>query len=458
MMALVSDMPAIAPFPMRLEEFVVGESNVSMIAKIAWKYRVKPAQLVKYLLCLKHKKSMQMGYALAASCNSVTRHSILVSKMLGDVTGIKSISGSYAYLKDVLDPAAHGLIAPNKKWCAKCYEEAFLRVNNKSRSPVVSDLLCWSLKFVNRCEIHKCTLSERCGYCFEHQPYLSADVEPGYCHNRECMRPLSKASTIADDPHFDPIIVDGALSSISPKVKLDIFFPETIPLQVERIWNIDVLAKNLRALREYTHDKGYERLAFRSGLSSHTIADWSQARQKLSLDGILGLIEGLGLCRASELFLDPEAFCLAVEKSFNGRLNLRSVKSERSILPDIEAYIFDILRGKIPAESRQSIAYKFGVSKGMLENAFKSELENISKLYSEKRKAESLKAKDRLQHEMNRAVQRCFSKGREPTWERITTEIKAIDLSHINVHKLGKAREIAIEKYLANRDAGGDKL
>jgi len=120
-------------------------------------------------------------------------------------------------------------------------------------------------------------------------------------------------------------------------------------------------------------------------------------------------------------------------------------------LPEVESYLLAILSGERPAESRQAIADKFGVSKGMLEHAFKVELQLISEAYKEHRRQESLKAKDSLQYEMNKAVQRCLSRGRDANWERIITEIKSVNLAQFSVQRLDQARDAAIRKYMRNR-------
>ncbi len=81
----------------------------------------------------------------------------------------------------------------------------------------------------------------------------------------------------------------------------------------------------------------------------------------------------------------------------------------------------------------------------------------MSRLYAEQKKAESLKIKDRLQYEMNKAVQRCGSKGRTFNWAHILSELKGIDLRYVNQRDLDQARTKAIKKYLNSEKRDSDR-
>ena len=101
--------------------------------------------------------------------------------------------------------------------------------------------------------------------------------------------------------------------------------------------------------------------------------------------------------------------------------------------------------------SRVQIAEKFGVSVGMLEHGFKNELQAISELYNRQKAAASLKARDRLQFEMNRAVRRCGAKNRLFDWPHILVELQNIDLKLVKQRDLDVAKTKAVTAYLKSK-------
>ena len=156
----ILDVSKISPFALLPNEVIDGESNTSIVAKIAWKYRVKPAALAKYILQNDRKISVSLGIDLAVSANSVTNKSVIVDQRIKFITGLSNLKGSYIYLRDFLDKGAHGLISVNKKWCNQCYGESIEGCNSKSGART-SDQLCWSLNLAKHCAKHLCSLSEK---------------------------------------------------------------------------------------------------------------------------------------------------------------------------------------------------------------------------------------------------------------------------------------------------------
>jgi len=94
----------------------------------------------------------------------------------------------------------------------------------------------------------------------------------------------------------------------------------------------------------------------------------------------------------------------------------------------------------------------------MLENAFRYEVGKVSELYKEQKEAESLKVKDRLQFEMNRAVRRCAAKGRKLDWAHILAELQGIDLRLVRQRELNLAKDKAVKRYMESerRDKSRD--
>ena len=84
----------------------------------------------------------------------------------------------------------------------------------------------------------------------------------------------------------------------------------------------------------------------------------------------------------------------------------------------------------------------------MLEHGFKKELQEISDLYDRQKAAASLKARDRLQFEMNRAVRRCGGKNRPFDWAHIFVELQNIDMKLVKQRDLDAAKEKAVKAYL----------
>ena len=431
------DLERAAPFVLCKQDVVKGESNTSIVAKIAWKYRVKPASIARYLLGVKRNVSIVLANDMPAYTNSVTDKSVDIDHRLKAATGLCTISGSYSYLREFLDHGAHGLISKNRKWCSQCYQES-MKVSGRTRNARVSDQLYWSLNLATYCHKHLCTLSERCGKCYELQPYISSLVEPGFCHY--CYACLSDAPSVIVEEDAQRDSVRSLL------LKYDIFYPPYG--EQSALWTMSRLAKNLRAVVELCGDQGGDQVALRCGVSKYTLQDWCSCRHGISFESLIKMIDGFGLSKASDLFTGTEHFCSLVTNQFSGAFSFRSKKRKSSSLPEISKYFRDVIAGNQKAVSRSGIAEKFGVSKGMLENAFKAELGQVSILYKEQKKLSSLKVSNRLQFEMNKAVRRCGGKNRRFDWAHILAELQDIDFRYVTHSKLDAAKSKAIKLYV----------
>ena len=431
------DVSEVVPFLLLEHEIEDGESNASLISKIAWKYRVKPGYVAKHILQNSRSMLEALSRDVAVSGNSVTDKSFEVDLRLAEVAGVRDFSGSYAYLRPFLDNGARGLISYHKKWCAQCYAESMVKPRER-RQARVSDQLYWSLNLATHCSKHLCSLSEVCGKCFQKQPYISSVVEPGFCHS--CF------ASLADAPHVVPENDEESDEIIAKLCKYDIFYPHI--KAPNRELSMTRLAQNLRAIIDFCGDDGVRDVSFRCGVSEHTLKDWCRARHGISFESFMGLIDGFGLSRASDLFAPTEEFCLLVREHFCGRIAMNVRQDRSSAIPDISAYLKSVLNGEFEAMSRAKIAEKFGVSVGMLEHGFKNELLEISELYNRKKSAASLKSRDRLQFEMNRAIRRCGSKNRPFDWAHIFVELHNIDLKLVKQRDLDVAKTKAVTAYL----------
>lgn len=431
------DVSEVAPFLMLNHEVSDGESNASVIAKIAWKYRVKPGHIAKYVLQNSRSMFEALSRDVAVSGNSITDKSLEVYYRLAEVAGLRGFSGSFAYLRPFLDIGARGLISYHKKWCALCYSESMARLLT-IRQARVSDQLYWSLNLGTHCSKHLCSLSEVCGKCFQKQPYISSVVEPGFCHS--CFASLADAPFVVpdNDEERDEIIANFH--------KYDVFYPHIEA--PNRELSMSRLAKNLRVIIDFCGDDGVRDVSFRCGVSEHTLKDWCRARHGISFESFIGLIDGFGVTRASDLFAPSEEFCLLVKEHFCGRIAMYARQDRSSAIPGISAYLRAVIGGEAKAIPRAQMAKKFGVSVGMLEHGFKNELQEISDLYDRQKAAASLKARDRLQFEMNRAVRRCGGKNRPIDCAHIFVELQNIDLKFVKQRDLDAAKEKAVKAYL----------
>lgn len=436
----------VSPFALPDSEVVDGESNTSIIAKIAWRYRARPAAVARYVLQNEKVSLSALGRDLAASVNSLTDKSQFVDRRLGFVTGIKGFGGSYAHLRGFLDHGARGLISPYKKWCSQCYQES-LQQSHRANSARVSDQVYWSLDVVTHCIKHLCSLSSCCGRCYQRQPYISFVVEPGFCHY--CYAKLSDAPSVIAESELEQKAVQAII------LKYDVLYP--LRLSGSASWTMSKLAKNLRAVIELCGENGLSEVAFRCGVSEYTLKDWCVPRHGVKFESLIHLVDGLGLSRASDLFVEPGTFCALVGGQFCGSFNFRARKSRQSVIPQLTAYFRAVVTGDEKPMARSVIAEQFGVSVGMLENAFKAELDLVSREYAKQKKAESLKVKDRLQYDMNKAVQRCGSKGRSFDWPHILSELKGIDWKYANQKDLDRARTKAVRKYLNSEKRDPDR-
>lgn len=104
----------VAPLLLRESEVVVGESNSSILAKIAWRYRVRPGCIAKYLMQNSRGTLAFLNRDVAVSFNSATEKSAQIDERLARITGLSGHCGSYSYLGAFLDRGARGLISEGK--------------------------------------------------------------------------------------------------------------------------------------------------------------------------------------------------------------------------------------------------------------------------------------------------------------------------------------------------------
>ena len=427
----------ITPFLLSDHPIVGHESNVSTMARIAWNSRVKPSRFITdVVLKNKYSNGVSLGRDVAAFCNSVTEKSQFVTSQLEALTGSCLVGkSSYAYLGGILDRMAHGLISKDRKWCAECYRESMAAQKSQWEAKV-ADELYWSLSMAKYCVRHLCTLSYCCGSCYQRQPYISNKYEPGYCHY--CGASLAIAPSVRCDE--DEHSVREAKSHLK---KMDIFLPGGSDLGS---YELNQFSRNLRSLKEKAGDGGVEVLAECFGISVETLKDWCSARHGVSIESLVKIVEGLQLPRMSLLFGGVEELLQSVG-SLGAQFNFNVKRDMRVYLPKISIYLSEIMSGRREPVPRSEIAKKFGVSIGMLENAFRDDLQSISALYDGAKSDLREQTKSSLQYRMNVAVQRCASKGRPWDWPHVVAELSGVDFRLVSQQELDAARDAAIKKY-----------
>lgn len=267
-------------------------------------------------------------------------------------------------------------------------------------------------------------------------------VRPGYIvkYVLQNSRSLAAAPAVIpeNDEERDEIILNFQ--------KYDVLYPHIE--SPRRDLSMTRLARNLRAIVDFCGDDGMQQVSFRCGISEHTLRDWCRARHGISFESFLGLIDGFGLARASDLFAPTEEFCLLVKEYSYGRIAMNVRQDRSSAIPAISAYLKSVLVGEVEAMSRAKIAEKFGVSVGMLEHGFKNELQQTAELYDRQKTSASMKVRNRLQFEMNRAVRRCGAKNRPIDWPHILPELQNIHLKIVRQRDLDAAKAKAVTTYL----------
>lgn len=435
-----------APFPILKHELISEEANTSIVARASWEYRVGAGHLLAVIHGQK-KYNASLG-ELGCAINSATLGAAQSNGYIADAMGISGNSGCYQRLKDLIGNNAKGLISTHKKWCAVCYQESMSLSRDKD-SARVADELYWSLNISSHCHRHLCTLSEKCGRCFSRQPYISSKYEPGFCHS--CGYALAK---------FSPPIVDEEIDAVKARLAaMDIFLPE---MMHRTDFSMERLAKNLRNLVRDDCLHTISELSRCVGVTESALRAWLIRADKITLDSLLKLVKALQLPRASDLFVEQEAFEASVSIQPNDEFNFNLRLTKPTAISGISEFIADILAGRHPPIKRAEIAKKFGVSVGMLENAYRTELATITKMLKAKMDDEANRLDARVKHAMYYAVRRCGAKMRPFDWQHILAEFdRSINLSQLSTQYLDKIRKDCIDQYVNStrrdreRDIGG---
>lgn len=429
------------------DERFCSESNVSFIARIAWKYRINPAQLVSKAILNKKRTNADLRYGVATLCNSLSDKSLQVQDKLYELTGQDRSSGNYTYLRGLVDHAAHGLLSEEKKWCHLCYQDR-RNMGIATDETAMHDDLYWSFRHSKYCTEHHCTLSNKCGHCFHQQPYISYKVEPGYCHHCRRFLGIAPSIEVGDDADADEM-------AAMELAKHDLFLINGVPR--EHI-SMSVLARNLRQLANRFGQEGMDMVSSACGVNSMTYTDWCRAKHNVTVESLFMLLDGLELPSLGSLLTDEAEFCSTVSPQLSSQFQFRTKKHHESVLPGITKYLNDIIVGTKPPEPRQAIANRFNVSVGMLENAFADELKAVSHIYHTKIEGLTISRNVSLQHLMDIAVRRCGSKMRKFDWHHILAELKGINLANYSHAQLSDARQKAVERYIhsSRRDQSRD--
>ncbi len=382
------------------DERFKGESNLSFIRRISWKYNLPPSTFISREILQVTGNPVDLNFSVATFCNSVTSKSQNTQERLYELTGIDRSLGSYAYLDGFLDPYAHGVIAKHKKWCPFCYSERTgFTLNCENETPIFDDLY-WSLELSRYCVKHKVRLSDRCGHCYVKQPYISFNREPGFCHS--CGKSLTYS------PCVDYREDEEQLDEISQELDfLSIFHSPTNP-NIFKTYTMGNIVANLKTLADGLGRDGHNILSSAIGISRDTLLDWLAEKHLISLESFLIMGKGLGLKSLSFLFKNPLVFEWYVGKNIQQQFNFRFRAEQINKVDEISRYIQKIIKGNEPPVCRDSIAHKFGVSKGMIEQHFSDQLRQVSTIYKAYKKAKNKDKENELYKDIFKTVVKCY--------------------------------------------------
>ena len=210
------------------------ESLHSYYFRLAGLHQVSAGQLTRMLN--EHQSSLGLGHLNIPNCliysSSGNRlfsyHERVRSlvKCLEIATGIQHLSRSTLLpIAAAISSQCIGSLRPARAWCGNCLEE-----DVKQGRPAY-DRLVWSLKPIERCEIHKLALQMACEQCGEAQrvPHASGDMTLCYRCESSLITP-PRTSDVVSTPSFGEMdcldlikaISKGELDAIGP-LPIDVF-------------------------------------------------------------------------------------------------------------------------------------------------------------------------------------------------------------------------------------------
>lgn len=396
-----------------IEGVETHESNVSVISRIAWRYGMRPrAFIAEYLGSKSAIQVSTLKQELAFRYNGYAKGCMDNCDLLRRLTGLPCRKGAYIAWADVLDPAGHGFLSPERHWCPLCYQERFQSSAARQGRHVPAhawDNLYWSLSFATICLEHKCKLVSHCAKCRSAQPYISNSVGPGYCDN--CSEKLSTA----------PSVYSGDFEVFRQRRRLA---PFLVAPDARYSMTVEQLVHNLEAFLAHESGNEHEMVAAMCGFGDDVFRKWRSGVMKPSIESLMALKRALNLDSVLHLFDETSAFLARAEGPVSFALKLKSRPNHQAKIPAIAAHYKAMLEGHAPIESRYKVAERFGVSAGMLWHAFRSELEAIAEMGRQQRKEEKVIVdRDKVNASIRSAILRSLKRGRRLTLAGIASYI-----------------------------------
>ena len=420
----VIDVPIVTNLSKGGNHYAIYESMTSIIARLCWKYRIRPIQFISTYLEYKKYPNSYLKADVATALNSFTDRASENNKRFYKLTGINCEVNAYIWLQGVFSRNALGVMSKKRKWCPECYKDRIL-----SRNGVYDDLY-WVLELTHHCVIHECKLAATCSSCGFMQPYISNTMEPGFCNH--CGYFLGKA--------FTSTVSESEFAESAPLLTS---FTDGIHFRTAG----DNFKNNLKLL---THElnmnnRGLSRFC---GFDAQVLNQWVMGKSLPTMESLFVLQSALGLKTMSMLWWSRDRFKEQLEGNLQGQLALRARGEYKSGLLEIKAAFNEIFFGLRKPVSKKVLADELGVSVGMLDNAFRDETKKLSCMLEESKALDKKSRENDLTYLMERAVSRCYTKGRPLGWSYIVHYFPDEQLKIFSLKQLDDARELAIKNRL----------
>lgn len=162
----------------------IGLGSINVECLTSYLHRIARMHSVSFTTFIKHTLSSYLieeqisdrAYTSRAySINGINTIAIRVSNAMNELT-LEDNKSELTLLKwrEIFTSKE---IQTNRKWCPACFED--LKINGL---PLYEKLI-WSIKIVNFCQLHNCSLQSNCLQCGAEQKYLNIKTEIGFCSN-----------------------------------------------------------------------------------------------------------------------------------------------------------------------------------------------------------------------------------------------------------------------------------
>lgn len=398
----------------------------SLLARLSWNNKIRPKTFIGQLLEKKRHSPLDLGYPAAKVFNGCMAKTLIVAEQVAELLSVNasSLSNQHFYeLGNIIDGSACGFMSRFKRWCPFCYQEQL--AVDKGENRCLYDLLYWSLEEIKICFKHSCYLVDRCSQCGSTQPYISNNVEPGYCDN--CAAFLGRR--IAQE-------IDHVLYSNQES------FLDSI-LSLKKVCDCSYLGKlrsNMLAAKHKDDAWSIEALSQAAGLTAETIYQWSKGNKLPTLRTLIKLQHVLSFPSLRSLFYGEEFFLLYLDPCFDEDRQWLTMK-EKQELYTVKMYLNKILSGILWPASEEQLIKQLGVTESYLKEHFAEQLKIITSRYREAQLKVDDDRENDLAYLVEQAVKKCLSNNKTLTWENILSFFPADKIGQFTTNQFAETRK-----------------